>query len=431
MRRGLLKGPVLLVAAVILAIGLAVIVSSFFREILPEFTADLEPLLNAAVILFFVGAAYFLVALVSLCTLKPTPKDEDAVHVIDGIDTRISFEFKDPATHVASSILILVGAAIVLTFSLARPGDGTPSRVAGTQVRPVSEEAMEPQADNAVADQLAYYAHHGVLTDPEPHGDLVSGLPREIDALVGTVQGLLLHVFWAEAYGITLTEERQQEAAIRAVSDMLARIRELDDRPLNEPRDLDTKLVANCRGYAVLLTAMLRHQGVPARARCGFGTYFAPGKYMDHWVCEYWNADQERWVMVDPQLDELQIKTLGITFDPLDVPPGLLLTGGDAWLRCRAGEADPDDFGIMDLHGMSFVRGNVGHDFWALNKLETLPWEGWGVPWRDEDELTPDDLEFLDRVSRLTLDVGASFRTIRALHEEDERLRAPEGWPAD
>jgi hypothetical protein len=294
-----------------------------------------------------------------------------------------------------------------------------------------SEEAMEPRADDVVTDQMAYYARQGVVTDPEPHGDLFSQLPREIDALVGTVQGLLLHVFWAEMYGTTLTEEREQEAAIRSVSDMLARICELDDSPLSEPRDLDTKLVANCRGYAVLLTAMLRHQGIPARARCGFGTYFAPAKYMDHWVCEYWNADQERWVMVDPQLDELQIKTLGITFDPLDVPPGFFVTGGDAWLRCRAGEADPDDFGIMDLHGMSFVRGNVGHDFWALNKLETLPWEGWGVPWKDDDELTPEDLEFLDHVSRLTLDVDGSFLTIRALHEEDERLRPPEGRPAE
>ena len=30
-------------------------------------------------------------------------------------------------------------------------------------------------------------------------------------------------------------------------------------------------------------------QGMPARARCGFGAYFEKGKYVDHWVTEYWN----------------------------------------------------------------------------------------------------------------------------------------------
>src|SRR6516165_7569409 len=30
------------------------------------------------------------------------------------------------------------------------------------------------------------------------------------------------------------------------------------------------------------------------------------GSFEDHWVCEYWNGAEERWVLVDAQLDELQ-----------------------------------------------------------------------------------------------------------------------------
>lgn len=55
-----------------------------------------------------------------------------------------------------------------------------------------------------------------------------------------------------------------------------------------------------------MLMAMLRHQGVPACARCGFGTYFRPNRNKDHLVVEYWKAADERWVMVDKQLDVLQ-----------------------------------------------------------------------------------------------------------------------------
>jgi hypothetical protein len=35
----------------------------------------------------------------------------------------------------------------------------------------------------------------------------------------------------------------------------------------------------------VLAAAMLRAQGTPARARCGFGGYFGSGAFEDHWVC--------------------------------------------------------------------------------------------------------------------------------------------------
>jgi transglutaminase-like putative cysteine protease len=49
-----------------------------------------------------------------------------------------------------------------------------------------------------------------------------------------------------------------------------------------------------CNSYALMLVSMLRANGVPARSRCGFGAYFNPPKFEDHWVCEYWNADRRR-----------------------------------------------------------------------------------------------------------------------------------------
>jgi hypothetical protein len=413
--------PILIVAAVVLAVGLAAILSSFLREAVPRFTGDLEPLLRAGVLLFFVGAAYFLVALVSLFVVKRSPEGEGKPR---GVDTRIALELEDPATHVATAILILVGAAVCLTISLTRPEAPAGGRPGAGRPLPALEATVEEGSP------LTYYARQGVMTDPGPEADLFDDLPQGVEPLVEVVHGLLLHVFWTEAYGATPSEERRQEAAIRSVSDMLGRVLELDRRPLTEARDVDNRLVTNCRGYSVLLTAMLRQQGIPARARCGFATYFVPGEYTDHWVTEYWNADRERWVTVDAQLDEIQLRTLGITFNPLDLPRGAFLTGGDAWLRCRAGDADPEKFGIMDIRGMSIIRGNVGHDFWALNKLETLPWEGWGLPWKDEADLTDADLQLIDEVVRVSLEADGSFPALRALYD-DPRLRPPDGWPSD
>ena len=63
---------------------------------------------------------------------------------------------------------------------------------------------------------------------------------------------------------------------MRWVARQLAAIAALDPRPLAEARLLERRLVGNCRDFSVLLAALLREQGTPARARCGFGRYFLP-----------------------------------------------------------------------------------------------------------------------------------------------------------
>ena len=65
---------------------------------------------------------------------------------------------------------------------------------------------------------------------------------------------------------------------------------------------------------------MLQYKNIAARPRCGFGAYFMPSHYEDHWVCEYWNENEQRWVLVDAQMDELQTNVLELRFHPLDVP---------------------------------------------------------------------------------------------------------------
>ena len=275
---------------------------------------------------------------------------------------------------------------------------------------------------------LAYYACPGIMTDPKEYAGQLDGMPTEIPALCEVVQGLLLHIFWAERYGLELTEERKQEVNIRTVQGKLARILALSDQPLTTARPLEQRLVGNCRDFSVLLCAILRHQAVPARARCGFGAYFLPGRFEDHWLCEYWHADEGRWVLVDAQLDAFQRQTLDIQFDPLDVPRDQFLVGGKAWQMCRAGQANPDHFGIFDMHGMWFIRGDLVRDFLALNKVEILPWDGWGDVITDEPGVSDEETAWFDRLAALTLAGDKAFPEMRFLYENDARLRMPPGW---
>jgi hypothetical protein len=273
-------------------------------------------------------------------------------------------------------------------------------------------------------DSLSFYSIPGAITDPKEFAPMLEGLPRQIPALVETLQGLAVHIFWAERYGLQLSEERKGEVQLRRVWKQLRRIKELDDRPLTCARPLDNRLVGNCRDFSTLLTSMLRYQGLPARARCGFGAYFWPGHYEDHWMVEYWHPEQRRWVQVDSQLDAFQRDALKIGFDPLDMPEGQFVTGGKAWKMCRFEGADPDVFGIFDMKGMEFVRGDLLRDFLSLNKMEILPWDGWEPLFtKAYTELDEQELQFLDNIADLTLAGDAVFPQIRSLYEQDARFQ--------
>jgi hypothetical protein len=271
-----------------------------------------------------------------------------------------------------------------------------------------------------------FFATPGRLSDAGRYAPLLEALPDDIDELCGIVQGLIIHVFWASRYGITLSEERQAEVGIRGMPAKLERLLALDDSPLNVERPLDKKLVGNCRDISLFLTSILQHKGIPARARCGFGTYFLPDHYEDHWMCEYWHTDRQRWVQVDAQLDAFQQEKLHIQFDPHDMPAGAFVTAGWGWQMCRAGQADPHKFGIHDMHGLWFVGGNVIRDFLALNKLEILPWDDWGyVHYLD---IPAQDLPALDHIAGLSLSTDAEFGKVRELFQNDPRLQPAADW---
>ena len=280
---------------------------------------------------------------------------------------------------------------------------------------------------------LDYYARQGRITDPGPYAGLLEDLPVEIPALCRVVQGLLMHFAFAKPlYGLELSEEKKEKRELRYIAQMLARIHELDSRPLSHSRPPEKRLMVNCRDLAVLSCALLRHYSVPARARRGFATYFhgpasKPGFYTDHWLCEYWKADEGRWVLFDPEMGQAERKYCQVAIDIFDVPRDQFLVAGRAWQLCRMGQADPGRFGFEDEHGEWFVQDSLVHDLAALNKMELLCWDGWGLADRDAgDEVRAEDLVLLDRAAVLTLAGDSVFSEMRDLYEKDARLRVPE-----
>jgi hypothetical protein len=275
---------------------------------------------------------------------------------------------------------------------------------------------------------LHFYTQPSSLTSAGRYASLFAALPSEVKELVRIVQQLCVYdVVATSFYGCTIPETRAAEIHLRSMEQMLTHLLVLDNQPLTVARQPGKRLACRCHNFTRFLVAMLRAKGIPARSRCGFGAYFNPGYFEDHLVCEYWNAVEARWVLVDPQFDAVWCEKLHIEHDIFDVPRDRFLIASEAWRQCRAGEADPSTFGInfADLRGLWFIAGNLVRDVAALNKVEMLPWDVWGAIPSPHEPLTNEPLAFFDALATLTRTPDTAFAELRQLYETDGRVHVP------
>jgi len=239
---------------------------------------------------------------------------------------------------------------------------------------------------------------------------------------------LHMHLEEGELYGIRIPKSRLSETSIRSVQKMLDYIIHRNDQPLSEAREPKQRLVGCCRDFAVMLCAMLRHKGIPARVRYGFAKYInhPDFDYVDHVVTEYWHLKSEHWVLVDSQLDDRHIKMNRIEFDPHDVPTTEFPFAGEIWWRCRVGEAEPSAFGYQrGLRGLWVIAEYVVHDLASLNKHEMQITDKWGLSdVGPKGVFSDDDLALLDKVARVAVMGYMDLGKLQQLFEE-ERLHVP------
>ena len=274
---------------------------------------------------------------------------------------------------------------------------------------------------------LDYYRRATTMTAPGKYAAMFDQLPNDVAGLVRVVQGLAIHEYAASYYGVEVPEDRKKESHIRSVEQMLDRLLEIDGRPLSEARPPVKRLVGVCHHFMMFLLAMLRAKGIPTRGRCGFGSYFNPGFFEDHWLCEVWDANEERWTLVDPQFDEVWRRESKIDHDILDVPRDRFLVASDAWTLCREGKADASKFGIFrgNMRGLWFIATDLIHDVAALNKVELLPWDVWGAAPKPNEKLDDGQIAYFDRLASLTAVPDKTYAELRDVYESDEGVRVP------
>jgi Transglutaminase-like superfamily len=265
--------------------------------------------------------------------------------------------------------------------------------------------------------ELDYYATSGPMTDLSSHGTLVAGLPADPLRLSEIVRGLLVHNSVVALRGMKLPPERLGDMKRTGAVSVIDGILDLDPSALDAKRPIERRMVGFCYHFALLHCALLRSKHIPSRTRCGFAGYFRPGRWIDHWVVEYW--DGECWRLHDTQLGRDGLS--GADFQD----------GFVAWDRCRSAVVDPLHYGNEVFWGWDELRGSLINDLGALNKIEVGGWK-----WCDLIAVDPIDQPHADVDTRLeeftTLVADAdSLAELRHAFQNDPAVQPPAGVTND
>lgn len=115
---------------------------------------------------------------------------------------------------------------------------------------------------------------------------------------------------------------------------MIAGILRLDETGFTKNRDVTKRITVSCRQASVLFSAILKAKGIPCRSRAGFMDFGDTGdSYMEHWVNEYWDFNENRWVLVD--VDGYYEYEQRFGYSQFDLPRRKFVTASEAWIGLR------------------------------------------------------------------------------------------------
>ncbi len=149
---------------------------------------------------------------------------------------------------------------------------------------------------------------------------------------------------------------------------MIAGILRLDERGFTKNRDVTKRITVSCRQASVLFSAILKAKGIPCRLRAGFMDFGDTGdSYMEHWVNEYWDFNENRWVLVD--VDGYYEYEQRFGYSQFDLPRRKFVTASEAWIGLRKNMLDKK----LDVFSPNLLDGVCEYlfmDFHALMNNE-------------------------------------------------------------
>lgn len=164
-------------------------------------------------------------------------------------------------------------------------------------------------------------------------------------------------------------------------------------------RKPEDRLILICRHNSILLASILKSRGVPARVRYGHATYLIPDFHTSHAVCEVWNGNEERWMLVDPSMDMVDFSQDKFDFS------------NDAWLQLQKGEIESNLYGIPHRYsGMVSIVAKLCVDLASILGTEHTITQYPPIldfAFEKDKQLTAENIEMLNRISEIMKSIDA------------------------
>jgi hypothetical protein len=167
------------------------------------------------------------------------------------------------------------------------------------------------------------------------------------------------------------------------------------------------------------MASILKSKGIPCRCRSGFAPYLTPTQSVDHWVAEYWDDGQSRWVALDA--DGLFD---GLDFDQFDIPRDRFDWAAESWLKIRRGQTNGDRFVYAGgLKGIEAAVRAVIYDFHSLMNDE--------ISYRfmpkyldgKVSDLSEPELAEIDDLAELMTDPDEHFHELKDVWDNTRKFR--------
>ncbi len=234
------------------------------------------------------------------------------------------------------------------------------------------------------ANILEHYKKTSTYTYGGAYGDYFRSLPDDISVLGRLVCGQVIHrvtlmegntnangtLLYGDMNRYPWHRMRCEDDIFLTASAMTAELFRLDGRGFVRDRKVEDKIVVTCRYVSVLMSAILKAKGIPARCRAGFAPYFKEGVSMDHWINQYYSEERGRWITFDA---DGFYEEGGMPLSQYDMPLDSFDWVADAYLGVRRGKTDGRQYLYADGLGTCSLPALIRYliyDFHALMNQE-------------------------------------------------------------
>jgi len=254
------------------------------------------------------------------------------------------------------------------------------------------------------------YASYSRATDPGEYVSLLNELPSDVDGICTVAKEQTIHHNLLGFFDIPQDSVRSMKRVWPPrMPVILQTIQETGPGSLSLEREPQDRVIGACISESHFLTGLLRAKGYPARIRVGYfknvhtdrrhlvgfwrkalrtrgvmgqlyesdpqewknvvedftNKQFDIDHRIEHWVCEYWNEEAERWDILDANSTFLKAHS--------NIEQGFRLSrqyfefAFEAWKYMRSADTfNPDQYAEDPQEGRSHIRSQLLFDFYSL-----------------------------------------------------------------